>query len=138
MRCVDFDELFSYSLNNAKMKATNVKILKISDVVETNRLEDGSRGASYCKCIIQLPNGKQGSARIYQTTIDKVELAGEDVLKYDKFEARAESIGDAGNLSVTVYAPMSTWSADDFLDDDDSDDEAVESAEPVAADFDEE
>lgn len=125
------------------MKAKCI-IKSVDPLVNHNRLEDGSKGAAYLNCSIELVGvldkegkPKTGPARVYQTTISKLNNAGKSVIGTE-LECRAEMIGDNNAIAVTVYAPgLNTWDVSDFLADDD-DEETVESAEPVSADFDEE
>lgn len=99
------------------------KIIKMSDVIEYNRLVSGEQGAGYVKCSVQLTSGKSagktGNARVYTTTLEKVELAGIDPMKHE-FELRVEQIDGSTGLAATLYAPgVGGWDLEDFDDDDD-------------------
>ncbi len=101
------------------------KIIKMSDVIEYNRLVSGEQGAGYVKCSVQLTSGKSagktGNARVYTTTLEKVELAGIDPMKHE-FELRVEQIDGSTGLAATLYAPgVGGWDLSDFEDDDDFD-----------------
>ncbi len=101
------------------------KIIKMSDVIEYNRLVSGEQGAGYVKCSVQLTSGKSagktGNARVYTTTLEKVELAGIDPMKHE-FELRVEQIDGSTGLAATLYAPgVGGWDLEDFDDDDDFD-----------------
>ena len=101
------------------------KIIKMSAVIEYNRLVSGEQGAGYVKCSVQLTSGKSagktGNARVYTTTLEKVELAGIDPMKHE-FELRVEQIEGSTGLAATLYAPgVGGWDLEDFDDDDDFD-----------------
>jgi hypothetical protein len=108
---------------------TLAKIVKLSDVVENNRLSTGEQGASYMKCSVQVTQGKNvgkiGNARVYTTTLEKCELADVDVMKHE-FELRLEQIEGSTGISATIYAPnIGGWDLTDLDDDDDDFDAGV-------------